>query len=145
MAQFKAAGCCTIFREKISGATADRHPLKKLMTKLSTGDVTVTPAVDRLSRDSADLLVIARDIQRAGAGVQFFAELMLAMRWVAAKLERRHIMERMRSGSLIRLPDSILCQMIPDVQGHGHLVRSRVGWERWGVTAAKDFERGGIQ
>jgi hypothetical protein len=67
VAQLKAAGCGAIFREKISGATTDRPQLKKFMAKLSAGDVVVTPAVDRLSRDTTDLLVIARNISRPGA------------------------------------------------------------------------------
>ena len=33
-----------------------------------------SPAVDRLSRDTTDLLVIARDVQRAGAGIRSLAE-----------------------------------------------------------------------
>ena len=109
VAQLKAAGCATIFREKISGTTADRPQLKKLMAKLAVGDVVVIPAVDRLSRDTTDLLVIARDMQRAGAGLRSiaepvvdttsdFAELVLAMLGVAAKLERRRIMERTARG-----------------------------------------------
>jgi DNA invertase Pin-like site-specific DNA recombinase len=109
VAQLKAAGCTRIFREKISGATAERPQLKKLMAKLTAGDVVVIPAVDRLSRDTTDLLVIARDMQRAGAGLRSlaepvvdttsdFAELVLAMLGVAAKLERRRIMERTARG-----------------------------------------------
>jgi DNA invertase Pin-like site-specific DNA recombinase len=109
VAELKAAGCGAIFREKMSGATADRPQLKKLMAKLSTGDVVVIPAVDRLSRDTPDLLVIARDMQRAGAGLRSlaepvvdttsdFAELVLALLGVAAKLERRRIMERTAHG-----------------------------------------------
>ena len=32
------------------------------------------PAVDRLSRDTTDLLVIAREMQRAGAGIRSIVE-----------------------------------------------------------------------
>src|SRR5437899_1557155 len=105
----KAAGCGKIFREKITGTTADRPQLKKLMRDLAPGDIVITPAVDRLSRDVTDLLVIARDMQRAGAGLRSiaepvvdttsdFAELVLAMLGVAAKLERRRIAERTARG-----------------------------------------------
>ena len=109
LAQLKAAGCARIFREKVSGATADRPQLRKLMAAVSDGDVVIIPAVDRLSRDTTDLLVIARDLQKAGAGLRSiaepvvdttsdFAELVLAMLGVAAKLERRRIKERTERG-----------------------------------------------
>lgn len=109
VAQLKAAGCATIFREKISGATAERPQLRKMLKALASGDVVIIPAVDRLSRDTTDLLVIARDIQQAGAGLKSlaepvldttgdFAELVLAMLGVAAKLERRRIIERTARG-----------------------------------------------
>jgi len=109
LAQLKAAGCEKIFREKISGATADRPELKKLMATIDAGDVLIIPAVDRLSRDTTDLLVIARDLQNAGAGLRSlaepvvdttsdFAELVLAMLGVSAKLERRRIKERTERG-----------------------------------------------
>ena len=67
---------------------------------LAHGDVVVIPAVDRLSRDTTDLLGIARDMQRAGAGLRSlaepvvdttsdFAKLVLAMLGVATKLQRQ--------------------------------------------------------
>ena len=79
------------------------------MKALAPGDVVITPAVDRLSRDATNLLMIARDMQRAGAGLRSiaepvvdttseFAELVLAMLGVAAKLERRRIAERTARG-----------------------------------------------
>jgi DNA invertase Pin-like site-specific DNA recombinase len=74
LAQLKAAGCEKVFREKITGTTADRPQLSKLMAARSHGDVVITPAVDRLSRDATDLLAIARDIQRARAGLRSIAE-----------------------------------------------------------------------
>ena len=72
--QPKAAGCEKVFREKITGTTADRPQLAALIKKLTPGDVVITPAVDRLSRDTTDLLIIARDMQRAGAGIRSLAE-----------------------------------------------------------------------
>src|SRR6202035_2196682 len=109
LAELKAAGCEKVFREKITGATADRPQLRKLMAALAHGDVVIIPAVDRLSRDTTDLLVIARDMQRAGGGLRSlaapgvdttadFAEVVLAMLGVAAKLERRRIAERTARG-----------------------------------------------
>jgi len=109
LAQLKAAGCSKTYREKISGATTERPELKKLLKALTPGDAVIIAAVDRLSRDTTDLLTLARDIQRAGAGLRSlaepvldttgdFAELVLAMLGVAAKLERRRIIERTARG-----------------------------------------------
>jgi DNA invertase Pin-like site-specific DNA recombinase len=82
--------------------------LRLAIGKLEKGDVVTIAAVDRLSRDTTDLLVIARDLQKAGAGLRSlaepvvdttsdFAELVLAMLGVAAKLECRRIKERGRA------------------------------------------------
>jgi DNA invertase Pin-like site-specific DNA recombinase len=109
LAQLKAAGREKVFREKITGTTADRPQLKKLSAALAPSDVVTTPAVDRLSRDATDLLVIARDMQRAGAGLRSlaepvvdttsdFAELVLVMLGLVVKLERRRIAERTAQG-----------------------------------------------
>jgi len=56
VARLKAAGCEKIFRERITGTAADRPQLRKLIEKLAPGDLVITPAVDRLSRDTTDLL-----------------------------------------------------------------------------------------
>ena len=47
LAQLKGAGCEKVFREKITGTTADRPQLRKLMAALAHGDVVIIPAVDR--------------------------------------------------------------------------------------------------
>ena len=98
-----------MFSDKLTGTTAERPQLRKLMAALQPGDVVITPAVDRLSRDTTDLLVIAREMQRAGAGIcslaelflnatSDFAEIIFAILGVAAKLERRCILERTARG-----------------------------------------------
>ena len=100
LAQLKAAGCGRVFR--------DRQAERPATSLLAPATYNI-PAVDRLSHDTTDLLVIARDMQRAGAGLRSlaepvldttgdFAELVLAMLGVAAKLERRRIAERTARG-----------------------------------------------
>src|SRR3954471_7775720 len=56
VAQLKAAGAEKIFREKVSGARADRPELARLMRTLSSGDVVLVTRLDRLARSTRDLL-----------------------------------------------------------------------------------------
>jgi DNA invertase Pin-like site-specific DNA recombinase len=101
--------CEHIYREKISAETAERPQLKKLWAGAGAGDVVIIPAIDRLSRDTTDLLVIAHDLQKVGAGLRSFAEpiigttsdyaeIVLATLGIVAKLERRRIKERTMRG-----------------------------------------------
>src|ERR1700741_4831165 len=52
----KAAGAETTYREKISGARADRPQLAKLMASLKAGDIVVVTKLDRLGRSTRELL-----------------------------------------------------------------------------------------
>jgi DNA invertase Pin-like site-specific DNA recombinase len=59
-----AAGATTVFREKISGARADRPQLAKLMTSLKAGDVMLVTKLDRLGRSTRELLDLIERISR---------------------------------------------------------------------------------
>jgi DNA invertase Pin-like site-specific DNA recombinase len=63
----KAAGAETIFREKISGARADRPQLAKLMASLKAGDVVLVTKLDRLGRSTRELLELIERIGQVGA------------------------------------------------------------------------------
>jgi DNA invertase Pin-like site-specific DNA recombinase len=63
----KAAGAGTIFREKVSGARADRPQLAKLTAGLKAGDVVVVTKLDRLGRSTRELLDLIDRIGKAGA------------------------------------------------------------------------------
>jgi DNA invertase Pin-like site-specific DNA recombinase len=63
----KAAGAATIYREKISGARADRPQLAKLMASLKAGDVVLVTKLDRLGRSTRELLDLIECIGKAGA------------------------------------------------------------------------------
>jgi DNA invertase Pin-like site-specific DNA recombinase len=63
----KAAGAEAIFREKISGARADRPQLAKLMASLKPADVVLVTKLDRLGRSTRELLDLIQRIGDAGA------------------------------------------------------------------------------
>ena len=67
--QLQAAGCARIFREKVTGARADRKELLKMLKHLAAGDVVMVTRIDRLARSTFDLFAIVKQI--AGAGVRF--------------------------------------------------------------------------
>jgi DNA invertase Pin-like site-specific DNA recombinase len=55
LGQLKAAGCARIYREKATGARADRKELLKMLRQLAAGDVVVVTRIDRLARSTFDL------------------------------------------------------------------------------------------
>ena len=65
-AQLRAEGCDRIYREKASGAQADRRELLKLLKNLTPGDVVTVTRIDRLARSTFDLFAIVKRIVDAG-------------------------------------------------------------------------------
>ena len=47
VAELRHAGCTEVFREKISGTTADRKQLARLLARLDEGDVLMVTRLDR--------------------------------------------------------------------------------------------------
>jgi DNA invertase Pin-like site-specific DNA recombinase/predicted nucleotidyltransferase len=62
-----AAGCEKIFREKVSGARADRPQLLRLLAAIGSGDVLIISRLDRLARSTRDLLNILDTLASRGA------------------------------------------------------------------------------
>ena len=68
IAELKAAGAEKVFREKVSGARADRPELARLMRGLTAGDVVLVTRLDRLARSTRDLLNTLASMAEKGAG-----------------------------------------------------------------------------
>ncbi|NLI25940.1 MAG: recombinase family protein [Acetobacter sp.] len=105
----KEFGCEKIFREKASGADAERVQLKRLIRSLAEGDMVVVTRIDRLARSTFDLFAIVRDITQRGAQFYSRAEpwadtttstgrLMLAVLGGLADVERDLIRTRTAEG-----------------------------------------------
>lgn len=107
--QLGAAGCATIYREKASGARADRKELARLLKAVGQGDVVVVTRIDRLARSTFELFSIIKRIVDAGGQFASLAEpwadtststgrLMLAVLGGLADVERDLIRTRTAEG-----------------------------------------------
>ncbi len=105
----KAAGATAIYREKISGARADRPQLAKLMKTLQAGDVVTVTKLDRLGRSTRELLDLIDRISKAGASFRSIGDplfdtagaqgrLLVTMLAAIAEFERELIRERTGEG-----------------------------------------------
>jgi DNA invertase Pin-like site-specific DNA recombinase len=107
--QLKQDGCETVYREKASGARADRKELKRLLRSVLGGDTVVVTRIDRLARSTFDLFAIVKQIIDAGAQFRSIAEpwadtststgrLMIAVLGGLADVERDLIRTRTAEG-----------------------------------------------
>ena len=105
----KAAGCEKVFREKISGAKADRAQLTKLLATIDSGDVLIVTRLDRLARSTRDLLNIIEALTQRGASFRSLSDqwadtttphgrLMLTVLGGLAEFERELIRARTGDG-----------------------------------------------
>jgi DNA invertase Pin-like site-specific DNA recombinase len=106
----KAAGCETIFTEKVSGkSTENRKEFKRLMKALNPGDTVVVTKLDRLARSGRDLLNILHDLEQGACGFVSLGEtwcdttsdvgkLILTIMGGIAEFERKLIVSRTEAG-----------------------------------------------
>jgi Resolvase, N terminal domain len=70
----RAEGCAKIYRERVSGARADRSELLRLLKAVAPGDVVTVTRIDRLARSTFDLFAIVKQIVDAGGQFRSLAE-----------------------------------------------------------------------
>jgi DNA invertase Pin-like site-specific DNA recombinase len=107
--QLKAEGCAKVYREKASGARADRRELLRMLKDITPGDVVTVTRIDRLARSTFDLFAIVKQIVDAGGQFRSLAEpwadtatstgrLMIAVLGGLADVERDLIRTRTAEG-----------------------------------------------
>jgi DNA invertase Pin-like site-specific DNA recombinase len=104
----KSAGCGKVVTEQISGASAKRPKLDKLLASLSAGDILTVWRLDRLGRSLPHLIEVVRDLESKGAHFQSLTEgidtttaqgrLTFHLMGALAEFERSLIIERTQAG-----------------------------------------------
>jgi len=72
--QLRADGCRKVYREKASGAQADRRELQRLLKAIQPGDLMTVTHIDRLARSTFDLFAIVKAITDVGGQFRSLAE-----------------------------------------------------------------------
>ena len=109
LARLNAEGCSLTRSEKVSGGSREgRTELATVIEFLRAGDELMVARLDRLGRDTRDVLNIIHEVEERGAFVTVLdphvstrgdmGHVMLTVLGMVAQMERRFIKERQREG-----------------------------------------------
>lgn len=97
-----------IYAEKYTGSTKERPKLQEMMGILRDEDELIVTKLDRLGRDSKDLMEIVDELTKKGVKVHFLdigtvdnsatGRLLFQVMTAFAEFERKRIVERMQGG-----------------------------------------------
>lgn len=99
-----------LFTDKQSGSDADREGLNLLRLKVEAGDVILVTKLDRLGRDTADMIQLIKDFDAIGVSIRFLddgistegtmGKMVVTILSAVAQAERQRILERTNEGRL---------------------------------------------
>ena len=99
-----------IFTDKASGSQAERAGLRLLRIKVEAGDVILVKKLDRLGRDTADMIALIKEFDALGVSIRFLddgistegtmGKMVVTILSAVAQAERQRILERTNEGRL---------------------------------------------
>ncbi len=99
-----------ILTDKMSGKNTDRPGLDLLRVKIEKGDLIIITKLDRLGRDTLDMISLVKEFKREGVSVRFIqdgistdgamGEMVVTILAAVAQAERHRILERTNEGRI---------------------------------------------
>jgi DNA invertase Pin-like site-specific DNA recombinase len=99
-----------IFTDKVSGSQVDRDGLRLLRIKVEEGDVILVKRLDRLGRDTADMIQLIKEFDNMGVAIRFLddgistegtmGKMVVTILSAVAQAERQRILERTNEGRM---------------------------------------------
>ena len=97
-----------IFTDKASGSSSNRKGLDLLRMKVEEGDVILVKKLDRLGRDTADMIQLIKEFDSQGVSIRFIddgistdgemGKMVVTILSAVAQAERQRILERTNEG-----------------------------------------------
>ena len=99
-----------IFSDRVSGSHLERDGLRLLRVKVEYGDVILVKKLDRLGRNTADMIQLIQEFDRMGVAIRFLddgistegtmGKMVVTILCAVAQAERQRILERTNEGRL---------------------------------------------
>ena len=99
-----------IFTDKSTGSKLKRNGLDLLRLKVEEGDVVIVTKLDRLGRDTADMIKLIKDFDNMGVAIKFLndgistegsmGKMVVTILSAVAQAERERILERTNEGRI---------------------------------------------
>lgn len=99
-----------IFSDKITGSQLERDGLDLLRVKVEKGDVILVKKLDRLGRDTADMISLIKEFDKLGVAIRFLddgistegtmGKMVVTILSAVAEAERARILERTNEGRI---------------------------------------------
>lgn len=99
-----------IFSDKASGKNIQRNGLNLLKLKIEKGDIILITKLDRLGRDTADMIQLIKEFEAQGVAIRFLddgistegvmGKMVVTILSAVAQAERQRILERTNEGRL---------------------------------------------
>jgi|TARA_R110001583_G_scaffold194501_1_gene365509 DNA invertase Pin-like site-specific DNA recombinase len=99
-----------IFTDKVSGSHVNREGLKMLRLKVEEGDIILVKKLDRLGRDTADMILLIKEFDAMGVAIRFLddgistegtmGKMVVTILSAVAQAERQRILERTNEGRI---------------------------------------------
>lgn len=99
-----------IFTDKITGSHINRNGLSLLRVKVEKGDIVLVKKLDRLGRDTADMIQLIKEFDDMGVAIRFLddgistegtmGKMVVTILSAVAQAERQRILERTNEGRI---------------------------------------------
>lgn len=118
-----------IFTDKSSGKNMNRDGLQLLQMKVEEGDVVLVKKLDRLGRDTFDMIKLIKEFDEAGVAVRFLddgistegemGKMVITILIAVAEAERKRILERTNEGRMEAIKKGVRMGRKPSVNRSG--------------------------
>ena len=99
-----------IFTDKATGSHVNRDGLRLLRVKVEEGDILIVKKLDRLGRDTADMIQLIKEFDEMGVAIRFLddgistegtmGKMVVTILSAVAQAERQRIIERTNEGRI---------------------------------------------